>query len=66
MLTIVYTMILGFSNGYLTSLSYMYGINIAKKEHKGKAGSTISFFQMFGIFLGSLFSMLIVQNLINL
>lgn len=64
-LNIFFIITLGFSNGYLTSLSYMYAINLAKNKYKGKAGSSISFFQMLGILLGSIYSMLIINNIIN-
>lgn len=43
----------GFSNGICTSICYAIAPTVVEEELKGKAGSSISFFNIVGIFLGT-------------
>ncbi|XP_029464805.1 equilibrative nucleoside transporter 3 [Rhinatrema bivittatum] len=58
---IVFISLLGLSNGYLGSLSMMYGPKVVPRELAEAAGVMMSFFLSLGLALGSAFSVLIVH-----
>lgn len=59
----IFVTLLGTSNGYLGSLSVMYGPKLVAPEHQETAGAIMSFFLVFGLAMGSL-SSLVVLNVI--
>lgn len=61
---IIINSLLGFSNGYLTSITFMNAPNYVETKLKGKASSSISLFLLLGIFIGTLFAASVCQNLI--
>jgi len=65
-ISIVIIVLFSFINGYLSSLCFALAPSKAEKELKGKAASCMSLGWSSGIFLGSLYSLLVTKNLINL
>lgn len=58
------TAILGLTNGYLASMCFSYGPSLVDDKYKGKAGSSISFFLIAGIFSGTIYALIITQKLL--
>ncbi|KAH0623540.1 hypothetical protein JD844_006399 [Phrynosoma platyrhinos] len=58
---VVFTVLLGFSNGYLSTLSMIYGPKITPKELSEAAGVLMMMFLQLGLALGSGFSVLVVH-----
>ncbi|XP_060057295.1 equilibrative nucleoside transporter 3 isoform X2 [Erinaceus europaeus] len=57
----VFTTLLGFSNGYLSTLALMYGPKIVPRELAEATGVVMSFYVCLGLMLGSAFSALLVH-----
>ncbi|XP_061229894.1 equilibrative nucleoside transporter 3 [Neopsephotus bourkii] len=58
---VVFTALLGLSNGYLGTLVIIYGPKIVPKELAEAAGVVMTFYLMLGLAVGSAFSVLIVH-----
>ncbi|XP_062989081.1 equilibrative nucleoside transporter 3 [Elgaria multicarinata webbii] len=58
---VVFTVFLGFSNGYLSTLSIIYGPKVTPKELSEAAGVLMMMFMQVGLALGSAFSVLVVH-----
>ncbi|NWS41387.1 S29A3 protein, partial [Probosciger aterrimus] len=58
---VVFTALLGLSNGYLGTLVIIYGPKIVPKELAEAAGVVMTFYLMVGLAVGSAFSVLIVH-----
>ncbi|KFQ44300.1 Equilibrative nucleoside transporter 3, partial [Nestor notabilis] len=58
---VVFTALLGLSNGYLGTLVIIYGPKIMPKELAEPAGVVMTFYLMLGLAVGSAFSVLIVH-----
>ncbi|XP_053244490.1 equilibrative nucleoside transporter 3 isoform X1 [Podarcis raffonei] len=58
---VVFTVLLGFSNGYLNTLAMMYGPKVTPKELSEAAGVLMMMFLQLGLALGSVFSVLAVH-----
>ncbi|XP_030344274.1 equilibrative nucleoside transporter 3 isoform X1 [Strigops habroptila] len=58
---VVFTALLGLSNGYLGTLVIIYGPKIMPKELAEAAGVVMTFYLMLGLAVGSAFSVLIVH-----
>ncbi|XP_061303562.1 equilibrative nucleoside transporter 3 [Pezoporus flaviventris] len=58
---VVFTVLLGLSNGYLGTLVIIYGPKIVPKELAEAAGVVMTFYLMVGLAVGSAFSVLIVH-----
>ncbi|XP_038599901.1 equilibrative nucleoside transporter 3 isoform X2 [Tachyglossus aculeatus] len=58
---IILISLLGFSNGYLSTLALIYGPKIMPKELAEATGVVMSFFLSLGLALGSAFSVLVVH-----
>jgi hypothetical protein len=52
------------TNGYIASYSFIIAPKQVPEELRGKSGSSLSFFLIIGIFAGSLFATLIMQNFV--
>ena len=63
--TIVNMILFAFTNGYLTSTSFSLAPDQVPSELKGKSGSSLSFFLIMGIFSGSMYATLIMQNIVG-
>ncbi|XP_070608309.1 equilibrative nucleoside transporter 3 isoform X2 [Erythrolamprus reginae] len=57
----VFVVFLGFSNGYLSTLSIIYGPKVTSKELSEAAGVLMMLFMQVGLALGSGFSVLVVH-----
>ncbi|XP_053168900.1 equilibrative nucleoside transporter 3 isoform X2 [Hemicordylus capensis] len=57
----VFNVFLGFSNGYLNTLSMIYGPKVTSKELSEAAGVVMMMFLQWGLALGSAFSVLVVH-----
>ncbi|XP_013908043.1 PREDICTED: equilibrative nucleoside transporter 3 [Thamnophis sirtalis] len=57
----VFVVFLGFSNGYLSTLSIIYGPKVTPKEQSEAAGVLMMLFLQVGLALGSGFSVLVVH-----
>uniref|UniRef100_A0A8D2IZ95 Solute carrier family 29 member 3 n=1 Tax=Varanus komodoensis TaxID=61221 RepID=A0A8D2IZ95_VARKO len=57
----VFTVLLGFSNGYLSTLSIIYGPKVTPKDQSEAAGVLMMMFLQFGLALGAGFSVLAVH-----
>jgi len=62
--TILNMVIFAFTNGYVTSTTFSLAPEQVQEEIKGKSGSSISFFLIIGIFSGSTFATLVMQNFV--
>uniref|UniRef100_H3AAF7 Solute carrier family 29 member 3 n=1 Tax=Latimeria chalumnae TaxID=7897 RepID=H3AAF7_LATCH len=58
---VIFTILLGLSNGYLGTLPMIYGPKVVPKELSEAAGVGMSFFLMSGLAMGSAFSVLLVH-----
>ncbi|XP_072851330.2 equilibrative nucleoside transporter 3 [Pogona vitticeps] len=58
---VIFTVLLGFSNGYLSTLSIIYGPKVAPKELSESAGVLMMMFMQLGLAFGSAFSVLVVH-----
>ncbi|XP_061491236.1 equilibrative nucleoside transporter 3 [Rhineura floridana] len=58
---VVFTVFLGFSNGYLNTLAIIYGPKVTPKEQSEAAGVLMMMFMQLGLALGSAFSVLMVH-----
>uniref|UniRef100_A0A8D0BYQ1 Solute carrier family 29 member 3 n=1 Tax=Salvator merianae TaxID=96440 RepID=A0A8D0BYQ1_SALMN len=58
---IIFTVLLGFSNGYLNTLAMIYGPKVTPKELSEAAGVLMMVFLQLGLALGSAFSVLAVH-----
>ncbi|NXK78458.1 S29A3 protein, partial [Amazona guildingii] len=58
---VIFTALLGLSNGYLGTLVIMYGPKIVPKELAEAAGVVMTFYLMVGLAVGSAFSVVIVH-----
>ncbi|XP_069719997.1 equilibrative nucleoside transporter 3 [Phaenicophaeus curvirostris] len=58
---VVFTALLGLSNGYLGTLVIVYGPKIVPKELAEAAGVVMTFYLMLGLAVGSAFSVLVVH-----
>lgn len=58
---VIFTVFLGFSNGYLSTLSIIYGPKVTPKELSEAAGVLMMAFLQSGLALGSTFSVLMVH-----
>ncbi|XP_062832330.1 equilibrative nucleoside transporter 3 [Anolis carolinensis] len=58
---VVFTALLGFSNGYLITLSTIYGPKVTPKELSEAAGVLMMMFMQLGLALGAGFSVLVVH-----
>lgn len=58
---VIFTVFLGFSNGYLSTLSIIYGPKVTPKEQSEAAGVLMMVFLQLGLALGSAFSVLMVH-----
>ncbi|KAK7902201.1 hypothetical protein WMY93_018970 [Mugilogobius chulae] len=58
---IVFNSLLGLSNGYLGTLPMIYGPKVVSRDLAEATGVVMSFFLMFGLAVGSAFSVLIVH-----
>jgi len=57
--------LLGLTNGFITSSIFTLGAqNVPDESLKGKAGGTLSFFLIVGIFSGSLLALFVMKNVI--
>jgi hypothetical protein len=54
--------LVAFSNGYITSIAFTLGTERVEGAVKGKAGSSISFFSIVGIFCGTIFATLVMSH----
>jgi len=61
---IINMMLFSITNGYNTSIIFSTGPSLVSDDLKGKAGSTLSFFLIVGIFSGTLYALFIIKNLI--
>ena len=64
-LGILMNVLISISNGYFTTLCYVYAPQLVDNNLKGKAGRVINLFLTLGVFTGSCFSTLITQRLLN-
>jgi hypothetical protein len=51
-----------FTNGFVSTLSFVLGITAVKDDLKGTAGSSLSFSLICGIFTGTLFATFVMQS----
>uniref|UniRef100_A0ACB8F880 Uncharacterized protein n=1 Tax=Sphaerodactylus townsendi TaxID=933632 RepID=A0ACB8F880_9SAUR len=58
---VVFTVFLGFSNGYLSTLSIIYGPKVTPKELSESAGVLMMVFMQLGLAMGAGFSVLVVH-----
>ncbi|XP_060097156.1 equilibrative nucleoside transporter 3 [Heteronotia binoei] len=58
---VVFTVLLGFSNGYLSTLSIIYGPKVTPKELSESAGVLMMVFMQLGLAMGAAFSVLVVH-----
>lgn len=58
---VIFTVLLGFSNGYLSTLSIIYGPKVAPRELSEAAGVLMMMFMQLGLAFGSAFSVLVVH-----
>ncbi|XP_054840243.1 equilibrative nucleoside transporter 3 isoform X2 [Eublepharis macularius] len=58
---VVFTVLLGFSNGYLSTLSIIYGPKVTPKELSESAGVLMMVFLQLGLAMGAAFSVLVVH-----
>lgn len=58
---VVFTVFLGFSNGYLSTLCMMYGPKVTPKDLSEAAGVLMVMFLQLGLAIGSAFSVLVVH-----
>ncbi|XP_015278378.1 PREDICTED: equilibrative nucleoside transporter 3 [Gekko japonicus] len=58
---VVFTVLLGFSNGYLSTLSIIYGPKVTPKELSESTGVLLMVFMQLGLAMGAAFSVLVVH-----
>ncbi|XP_077206622.1 equilibrative nucleoside transporter 3 isoform X2 [Paroedura picta] len=58
---VIFTVLLGFSNGYLSTLSIIYGPKVTPKELSESAGVLMMVFMQLGLAMGAAFSVLMVH-----
>lgn len=62
---LIITILLGFSHGYLTSICYYYAPTLVDDDYKDRAGSSIVFFLIAGLFVGTLISLSCISKIIS-
>lgn len=58
---VIFTVLLGFSNGYLSTLSIIYGPKVTPQELSESAGVLMMLFLQLGLAMGAAFSVLMVH-----
>lgn len=61
-ISVISQVLFAFGNGYVSSTAFSLGPEQVSDELKGKAGSSISFFLICGIFSGTTLASLIMAN----